>query len=231
MEGEAKPITPHTPTPPGPPPEAALRSVAGALSSARRPALVTGAALEMAGGWAAAIDLAEKLALEVYATPHSARTGFPTAHPNFRGYLPNSAPALHETLEQHDVVLVVGAPVFVMYPYVESEYLPPNVRLILMTDDPDEAARLERGEAHLGDLRAALKALLDVSEPTERRVESQPGPPPPDNEGSRITLLRALHVARPLSFIRFHPLADGTVGTAPTPGLRAARCRLRRPQS
>ena len=193
MEKEGKAISPCNPTPPGPPGRATLESVAAALSSSRRPALVTGAALEAAGGWQAGIQVAESLGLEVYIAPNAAQTGFPTAHPNFRAHLPNNAQALRKVLEMHDVVLVVDAPVFVMYPYTDEPYLSPGTRLILFTDDPQEASRMETGEAHLGDLRGSLEGLLDVAEPGQRTLEPQPSPPEPQGGGANISLLDALH--------------------------------------
>lgn len=193
MEEEAEAVMPVYPTPPGPPASTALEPVAAALASARRPALVTGAALESAGGWEAGVRLAESLALEVYCAPNAAQPGFPTAHDNFRGYLPNNARALRETLAPHDVVLVAGAPVFVMYPYVEGPHLPPDARIILLTDDPQEAARMERGEVHLGDPGGALESLVEAAASTGRYLEPQDEPPAPDEGGSGITLLSALH--------------------------------------
>jgi benzoylformate decarboxylase len=192
MEKDAEAVSPHTPSPPGPPDKATLDSIAAALSSARRPALVTGAALEASGGWQAAIQVAESFGLEVYAAPNAAQTGFPTAHANFRAYLPNNAAALKKSLEPHDLVLVVGAPVFVMYPYIEGPYLSPDTRLILLTDDPQEASRMERGEAHLGDLCGGLEGLLDSANPAPRALEPQSIPPEPEEE-SNVSLLAALH--------------------------------------
>lgn len=192
MEKEGEAVSPRDPTPPGPPDQATLESVAAVLSSARSPALVTGAALEAAGGWQAGIQVAESFGLEVYAAPNAAQTGFPTAHANFRAYLPNNALALRKSLEPHDVVLVVGAPVFVMYPYIEGPYLPPDTRLILLTDDPQEASRMEHGEAHLGHLRGALEGLLDAAEPAQRALEPQSIPPEPEGGESNISLLAAL---------------------------------------
>jgi hypothetical protein len=54
-----------------------------------------------------------------------------------------------------------------------------------------------------------------------------------EDSGDRLTNpdVRRKYVAHPLSSVRFHPLADGIVGMAPTPGRRAARCLLRRPQT
>lgn len=193
MEKEGEAVSPRNPTPLGPPDRTTLESVAAVISSARRPALVTGAALEAAGGWQAGVQLAETLGLEVYTAPNAAQTGFPTAHPNFRAYLPNNATDLRKILEVHDVVLVVGAPVFVLYPYIEGPYLPPDTRFILLTDDPQEASRLESGEVHLGNLRSALESLLDVAEPANRALELQSRPPAPGGRESNISLLDALH--------------------------------------
>lgn len=195
MEREAEPVIPHDPTPPGPPAQATLERIAATLAAAERPALVTGAALEAGGGWEAGVKVAERLGLEVYSAPNSAQTGFPTAHRNFRGFLPNDAPSLSKALEPHDTVLVVGAPVFVMYPYIAEPYLPEATDLILLTEDPGEASRLESGEAHLGDLRGALEGILELAgtAESERALSNQPPPPAPDRRRPGITLLTALH--------------------------------------
>lgn len=193
LEEEAESVFPQDPTPPGPPDRATLRGIVEALSSARHPALVTGAALESTGGFDAGAKLAESLALEVYSAPNAAQTGFPTAHRNFRGYLPNNAQALEKTLRPHDMILVVGAPVFVMYPYVEGPYLPSDTRIILLTEDPQEASRMERGEAHPGDLRGALERLAEIAAPSGRTMGSQTAPVEPGERGSNISLVSAMH--------------------------------------
>ena len=127
---------------------------------------MTGAALEATGGWEAGVKVAEELALEVYCAPNAAQTGFPNGHPNFRGYLANTASALRKALEPHEVVLVVGAPVFMMYPYVEGPYLPSNTQVILLTDDPWEASRMKRGEEHLGTFGVPWKACSRLQSPS-----------------------------------------------------------------
>ena len=52
------------------------------------------------------------------------------------GALPFAIKPLSEKLAGHDVVLVVGAPVFRYYPYVPGEYLPDGLHLIQSTDEP-----------------------------------------------------------------------------------------------
>lgn len=157
-----------------------VREIATALSHAESPALVFGAGVDRSEGWQEAVALAEKLRAPVYSAPASERAGFPEDHPQFMGALPFAIGPLSEKLQGHDVVLVVGAPVFRYYPFVPGDYLPQGTRLFQITDDPHEAARAPVGDASLGDAAlacAALTALVDASEralPPAR--QSKPAP-------------------------------------------------------
>ncbi len=150
-----------------------LKKAASALSSAKSPALVFGPGVDRSMGWDAAVLLAEKLRAPVYAAPAAERAGFPESHPQFMGSLPFAIKPLSEKLAGHDVVLVVGAPVFRYYPYVPGEYLPHGLHLIQITDDPSEAARAPVGDSILGDPALALSSLAEKVTPSDR-----PLPPP-----------------------------------------------------
>ncbi len=152
-----------------------LRDAAALLSAARNPALVFGAGVDRSRGWADAVRLAEKLRAPVYSPPASERGGFPEDHPQFMGALPFAIKPLGEKLKGHDVVLVVGAPVFRYYPYVPGEYLPAGTRLVHVTDDPNEAARAPVGDAILGDPALACSQLADAITALDR---SLPAPTP-----------------------------------------------------
>ena len=60
------------------------------LEAARSPVLVAGPDIDASGAWDAAVALAERQRLPVFATPPTGggRLGFPEGHPNFRGILP-----------------------------------------------------------------------------------------------------------------------------------------------
>ncbi|MFD0503884.1 thiamine pyrophosphate-binding protein [Streptomyces chiangmaiensis] len=58
-----------------------LRSFADRISASRRPALVFGPEVDKAGGWDAAVALAEKLRAAVYGSPLLDRASFPEDHP------------------------------------------------------------------------------------------------------------------------------------------------------
>jgi benzoylformate decarboxylase len=133
-----------------------LEAVAEALASAQKPALVYGAGVGGAGAVAEAVALAERLGCAVYHAPLNSRMGFPTSHPLYEGMLLPATPRLMQALSQHDFVLVVGAPVFLLYPYFPGGMLPPGVRAMLITDDPQEASRAPVERAFVGDIRRAL---------------------------------------------------------------------------
>ena len=150
-----------------------LADAAKMLSAAKNPALVFGPGVDRSGGWDPAITLAEALRAPVYAAPAAERSGFPENHPQFMGPLPLAIKTLGEKLAGHDVVLVVGAPVFRYYPYVPGAYLPDGTRLLHITDDPGEAARAPVGDAILGDAGLALVSLAGMV-----TQSSRPMPPP-----------------------------------------------------
>ena len=153
------------------------------LSEAVSPALVFGAGVDRSGGWDDAVALAEKLRAPVYLPPASERAGFPEDHPQFAGSLPFAIGPLAETLAGHDLVLVVGAPVFRYYPYVPGDYLPAGTQLIHVTDDPEEAARAPVGDAILGDAALACRALAAAVSSSDRALPA-PRPSLPDPEAA-----------------------------------------------
>ena len=143
--------------PPGAPQD--LTPLVEAFASAQKPALVCGAGVGGAGAIAEAVALAERLGCAVYHAPLNSRMGFPTNHPLYEGMLLPATPRLMQALSQHDFVLVVGAPVFLLYPYFPGGMLPPGARAMLITDDPGEASRAPVERAFVGDIKLALAEL------------------------------------------------------------------------
>src|SRR4029078_13338862 len=85
-----------------------LRLFAARISASRRPALVFGPEVDRAGGWDAAVALAEKLRAAVYGAPLLDRASFPEDHPLFRGPLGMSVKTISDRLAGHDLVVVIG---------------------------------------------------------------------------------------------------------------------------
>jgi benzoylformate decarboxylase len=159
---------------------AAVSDLAKRLNEARQPVLIAGPDIDASGGWDAAVALAERQRLGVWATPATGggRLGFPESHPNFQGILPPAIAPLSQTLEGHDLVLVAGSSVFPYYPYIPGPLLPENTSLVAITNDPDEAARAPMGDALVADVRLTLEALVEAAGDSDR--EPPPRRPAPE---------------------------------------------------
>jgi benzoylformate decarboxylase len=179
-----------------------VRSLADRLAGASNPALVVGPDVDAAGAWDAAVALAERQRLPVWATPApgGGRIGFPEGHPNFRGTLPPAIGPLAQALKGHDLVLVAGSSIFPYYPYIPGPLLPEGTSLVALTSDPDEAARAPMGEAIVADVRLTLEALVDAVPEADRPAPEPLGPPeaPPESDPlSPSTVHSALGEALP----------------------------------
>jgi benzoylformate decarboxylase len=146
----------------------ALAEAAAVLAAATNPVLVVGGGVDRAGGWDAVVQLAERLNVPVWEAPAPERASFPQDHRLFQGALPLAMKPLAERLDGHDVVLVVGAPIFRYYPHIPGPILPQGTRLIHITDDPHEAARAPAGDSIVGDVRIALERLASLVPEGER---------------------------------------------------------------
>ena len=165
----------------------AVRALAERLDAATNPVLCAGPDIDASGAWELGVALAERQHLPVWATPATGgyRLGFPENHPNFRGVLPPAIGPVAQTLESHDLILVVGSSVFPYYPYIPGPLLPEGASLVAITSDPDEAVRAPMGDAIVADVRLTLEALLEAvpessrpaPEPNQQPQEIPPGDP------------------------------------------------------
>lgn len=140
----------------------ALAAVATQIAASRNPVVVYGPEIGRSGAWDAGIAFAERLEAPVWTAPFSERNPFPETHRLHAGVLPAAIGPLAGRLTGHDLVLVVGAPVFRYYPYVAGDYLPAGAALVQVTDDPDAAARAPVGDSVLSDSRLFLEAILPL---------------------------------------------------------------------
>jgi benzoylformate decarboxylase len=156
----------------------AVRALAERLDAAANPVLVAGPDIDASGAWELGIALAERQRLPVWASPATGgnRLGFPEGHPNFRGVLPPAIGPVGQTLEGHDLILVVGSSVFPYYPYIPGPLLPEGAKLVAITSDPDEAVRAPMGDAIVADVKLSLEALL-AAVPESSRPAPEPNPP------------------------------------------------------
>jgi benzoylformate decarboxylase len=146
--------------------------IAAELSEAESPAIVTGADVELTGAWEETIALAESLGASVYTAPFQPTPGFPTAHPRYAHSLPFTSAAIARVLERHSHVLVLGAPVFRVYPYSEVDITEVETAVTVISADPLEIGRVDAGRARVVESRLA-PALRSIG---ERLAPAEPEP-------------------------------------------------------
>ena len=177
-----------------------LAQVGDALDRARRPAFVVGAAVDRGGAWDLAVALAERHNAAVWESPNTGRCSFPESHPLFAGFLPAAKEAIVRHLDGHDVVLALGAPLFVYHQEGFGPFLPDGTTVFQLIDDPDVAAWLPTGTSVVTSLRLGLADLLARPAPPPR---PRPAPRPKPERvapGATITvpyLMQSLAEARP----------------------------------
>lgn len=178
---------------------ALLAEAAGLLHAARRPVVVAGAGVARDGAREALVHLAEQHGAPVWAAPMAARNVFPEDHPLFAGFLAASREAIVEALDGHDLVLVLGAPVFTFHVEGFGPFVPEGADLVQIVDDPAMAARTPLGLAITGDVTRAIAHLAQVVPERPRALpRARIVPAAPDD--SRLTdslLMSRLEALRP----------------------------------
>src|SRR3954452_1464112 len=171
------------------PDPAAVSSLAERLASANNPAMGAGPGGGASGASGAAVLLAEKQRLPVWATPApgGGRIGFPEGHPNFRGTLPPAIGPLGQMLDGHDFVLALGTSIFPYYPYIPGPLLPEGTELVAVTSDPDEAARAPMGDAIVADVKLSIEALTELVPASDRELPEPLGLPEPPPESDPLS--------------------------------------------
>jgi benzoylformate decarboxylase len=151
---------------------AALLALVRALDGSQNPAIVTGAQIEEDHGWQEVIALAEHLDADVYQEPIASRWTFPRGHGLFCGNLLPAQKPLSDQLAAYDVVLVLGAPIFLYYAYVPGDTVKPTTSLFQITNSPQDAAAALAGTGIVGNLAEAAKFLRTNAK--KRSVRARP---------------------------------------------------------
>lgn len=171
-----------------------LERAAKMLAEAQRPAIVAGAGIARAGAFYDAVALAERLRAEVWADANSPLAGFPQDHPLFQGYLAFAQKQVAGQLSSYDVVLVLGAPVFLYYPYVPGPAVEEGTRVLHVTEDAEEANRAVVGSGIVGDVGIAIRRLTELLPETDRPRPPAAEPPPVPEISSPMSVAYVMHV-------------------------------------
>jgi benzoylformate decarboxylase len=183
----------------GPEPEA-IEALVAALSASQRPAFVVGPAIDRAQAVDLMVRVAEKARATVWVSPFSHRASFPERHPQFAGFLHASPGQLSEALREHDLVVVIGAPVFTFHVEGHASIFDGATTLFQITDDADAAAVTPRGSSIIATMKPALTALLEALPEAARAVPKGRVLPPAPSAADPIPaeyLLYTLSAAMP----------------------------------
>jgi benzoylformate decarboxylase len=183
----------------GPDPDA-IRGLAQALAASQRPAFVVGPGIDRAQAVDWMVRLAEKTHASIWVSPFSARCSFPERHPQFAGFLHASPGQLSEALRGHDLVVVIGAPVFTFHVEGHASIFDGATQLFQITDDPDAAAVTPAGTSIIATMKPALAALIEMTGETKRAAPKGRTLPPAPKAADPIPaefLLHSLAAAMP----------------------------------
>jgi benzoylformate decarboxylase len=178
----------------------AMKALAAALAASKRPALVVGPAVDRAEAVDLMVRLAEKARASVWASPFSARCSFPERHPQFAGFLHASPAQLSDALRGHDLVVVIGAPVFTFHVEGHASIFDGATSIFQITDDPTAAAVSPLGASIIATIRPALTMLIDLLPETKRAMPAGRALPAAPRAAEPIPvefLLHALSKAMP----------------------------------
>jgi thiamine pyrophosphate-dependent acetolactate synthase large subunit-like protein len=141
--------------------------VSDRLRASRSPVIIAGSGADEPRTWDALASLAEALDCPVWQEPFGGRAGFPQDHSAFAGHLPAGRAGVRRELDGHDLVLVVGTSALRQYGFEDGPLFGPGVDVVVVTDQPSEAART------IADL-AVLTALPDFCGMLAKLAQQQP---------------------------------------------------------
>jgi benzoylformate decarboxylase len=182
------------------PDASAMEALVNALAASKRPALVVGPGVDRAQAVDLMVRLAEKTRASVWVSPFSARCSFPERHPQFAGFLHASPSQLSDALREHDLVVVIGAPVFTFHVEGHAAIFDGATTIFQITDDSDAASVSPVGTSIIATMKPALAMLLELLPETKRAMPAGRILPPAPKAADPIPveyLLHALSSAMP----------------------------------
>jgi benzoylformate decarboxylase len=171
----------------------AMKALVAALGSAKHPALVVGPGVDRAAAVDLMVRVAEKAKASVWVSPFSARCSFPERHPQFAGFLHASPAQLSDALREHDVVVVIGAPVFTFHVEGHAAIFDGGTTIFQITDDPDAAAVTPVGTSIIATMKPALTMLLELLPESKRAAPKGRTLPPAPQAADPLPVEFLLH--------------------------------------
>ena len=138
-----------------------LQRMADMMLKAKSPVIVAGREIANLHAFEEAGALAELIGAAVYqeSVPYNAR--FPATHPLNRGDLTRNQKKIRQTLEQHDLMICLGADLLRMSPFSPVDPLPPGMPVIHVSEREWELGKNYPTDVAIrADVKQTLTALL-----------------------------------------------------------------------
>jgi benzoylformate decarboxylase len=171
----------------------AMKTLAAALAASKNPALVVGPGVDRAQAVDLMVQVAEKARAAVWVSPFSARCSFPERHPQFAGFLHAAPGQLSDALRAHDLVVVIGAPVFTFHVEGHASIFDGATTIFQITDDSDAAAVTPFGSSIVATIKPALAILTELLPETRRAMPASRILPPAPHAAEPIPVEYLLH--------------------------------------
>ncbi len=114
----------------------AIMQACALMAASESPVLVLGDAIAQSGSFAEIIAFAEALGAPVYDETVASRCNFPSSHPLYRGALTRLGASVHAAMQNHDLLVSIGADIFTLSLPSEIEPLPEGMKVIHLDTDP-----------------------------------------------------------------------------------------------
>jgi benzoylformate decarboxylase len=145
------------------PDDATLEHLADRLLTAKRPVIIAGAEISSRDAFAEATAFAEAIGAAVYQEPIWYNAPFPSEHPLFIGALTRNQKSVRAILDQHDLLICLGADLLRMSVQSPIDPLAPTLPVVHLTERPWELGKNYPVEIALqANVKATLAALLPI---------------------------------------------------------------------
>jgi benzoylformate decarboxylase len=139
---------------------AAIAQAAELMARAKSPVILAGDAVPQSGALAELAAFAEALGAPVYDEGVASRAMFPSSHPLYRGGLVRQPGPIRGMLQQHDLLVSIGADLFTLSLPGDVEPVPDGMSIVHLDTDPWELGKNFAADvAILGDPKATLPEL------------------------------------------------------------------------
>ncbi len=152
----------------------AIGQAASVIARAKSPVIVAGDCVPQGNALAELVAFAEAVGAPVYDECMASRAMFPSSHPLYRGALVRLPEAIRGVLDQHDLLVSIGADIFTLSLPGDVESMPEGYPVVHLDTDPWQLGKnYPETVSILGDPKATLPELTAALIQARSAVESE----------------------------------------------------------